>query len=175
VVFNSTSSTAFIKKGEQSSCIPLWQLKIVEPGGAYCLIVEHVKRLSIDRPALETCKNRHPTEEQKWSMVESENAEVRICQEQSNQCLTFASSRPYSPNFPPVSLTKRDEKSKGQLFKINNETSEIIIVEPGSCLVGILQTLPLVKGVGVLGCNKTTDHLTYKKWYIVPLNNCVGM
>ena len=175
MVFNSTSSTAaLVKKGKQSSCVPLWQLKIVEPMGIHCLSVEHMKLTysSSDRPVLEKCEVGHPRAEQKWSMIESENAEVRICQETSNQCLTFASGMENLPDFPHVSLKRPDKKSKGQLFKMNNETSQLMIVEPGSCLVGKLRNYPFVPVVGVLGCNKTTDNITLKEWSFVPLNNC---
>ena len=75
--------------------------------------------------------------------------------------------------FPHISLKKRDETSKAQLFKMNNETSQIIIVESGSCLVGTFQSPPFETGaVGVHGCNEPADDITYKKWFIVPLNNC---
>jgi len=150
-------------------------LKIRKPAGIHCLSVEHINisNSSIDRPVLKNCEDRYPPVEQKWSMIESKNSRVRICQEKSNQCLTFAFGTEYLPDFPHVSLKNRDEKSKGQLFKMNIETSQIKIVEPGSCLVGKLRNVPYVPGVGVHGCNEATDNITFKKWSIVPLKNCV--
>ncbi len=71
VGFDSSSSTALIKKEQKSSCIPLWQLKIGQP--LNCLTVEHLG-YSRDRPILSKCDNRNPSE-QKWTMIESGNAE----------------------------------------------------------------------------------------------------
>jgi len=104
-------------------------------------------------------------------MIESGNAEMRICPHKLEKCLTYDQQNIVGPI---ISLKKRDEEAKNQLFKMNIETSQIVIVESGSCVMGLFRSSPYyVSGLKVKGCNETTDSLTYKKWSVVPLKNCL--
>lgn len=167
MVFEPSSSTPVTKKGQQSSCIPLWQLQTGVP--LNCLTVEHLSNGN-DRAILTKCET-YPPREQKWSMIESGNDGTRICQDGSDNCLTYDPNRIVRPD---VSILKRrDESAKTQLFKMDIETSKLVIVEPGSCVVGVFKSSFYVPGIEVRSCDENTDKITFKKWSVVPLKNCL--
>ena len=103
-------------------------------------------------------------------MIESGNTGMRICQHGSEKCLTY---NPQSFAGPIISLEKHDEAAKTQLFKMNIETSQLVIVETGSCVMGTFRSYPYVPGLKVQGCNEITDSITYKTWSVAPLNICL--
>jgi len=165
VFFDPSTSTALIKKGKQSKCIPLWQLQIGEP--LNCLTVEPLY-LPEDRTILRECDDT--SSEQKWSLIESGNSGIRICRLGSNKCLTYD---PKGIVGPEISLMKRNENAKTQLFKMNIKTGQFVIVdEPRSCMVGVFRSYSLESSEGVQKCDEKNIDNTYKKWYIVPLKNC---
>ncbi len=103
-------------------------------------------------------------------MIESGNAGIRICHEGSKKCLTYD---PKGILGPTIDLNDRDKEAKTQLFKMNIETNQLVIVEPGSCLSGVFRSSPYVSSVEVHSCDEKTDDKTYTKWYVVPLKNCL--
>jgi len=102
-------------------------------------------------------------------MIESGNAGTRICQVESEKCLTYD---PKGMLGPTISLMMHDEKAKTQLFKMNITTSQLVIVASGSCMVGVFRSSPLVSTEEVQTCDGKPADKTYKKWSVVPLKNC---
>lgn len=102
-------------------------------------------------------------------MIESDNAEMRICQHGSGKCLTY---NPKGILGPTIDLKKWDKEDKTQLFKMNIETSQLIIVESRSNMIGVFRSSPFVSGVAVQSGDEKGNDKTYKKWSVVPLNNC---
>ena len=121
-----------------------------------------------ERTILRKCNDSYPSE-QKWSLIESTNAGIRICQLESEKCLTYD---PKGMLGPTISLMRRDEKAKTQLFKMNIKTSQLVIVASGSCMVGVFRSSPFVSSEEVQTCDGKPTDKTYKKWSVVPLKNC---
>lgn len=137
-----------------------------------CLSVEYIKlkTFSADRVVLGICET-YPPREQKWAMIESGNAGMRLCQIGFEKCLTYD---PKGVSAAAISLKKRDEEDKTQLFKMNIETSQLEIAESRSCLMGVFRSYPYVSGVEVRSCDEKIFYdKTYKIWSVVPLNNCL--
>ncbi len=103
-------------------------------------------------------------------MIESGNAGMRICQVELGKCLTYD---PKAASAAAISLKKRSEEDKTQLFKMNIETSQLVLVEFGSCLLGVFRPISYVSGVEVHGCAEKINDKTFRNWSVVPLNNCL--
>ncbi len=113
--------------------------------------------------------------EQKWRIIESENGTIRICQYVWDECIAIFKN--VTEDFIWIDLAKLDYGSVSQLWKINTETSQLMNVEYGLCLlVTIRNHLDGGTIVETESCNeepKTYQFVSRKMWTLVPLKNCI--